>query len=118
MPRKRGNKFHDIYWRTASNDTTALYQLCRQVYVDVVGSGLLYKYRRFYFSSPKTMLNYLWVINPVLKDSIRNIHLDINFTIYVSCFGKKGRGGACGRPFEFLGKCCACFVFTPRICRE
>jgi hypothetical protein len=58
-PRKRGNKFCDPEWRNASNETTALYQLCRQVYVDVYGSGLLYRFRKFYFTSPTVMLNYL-----------------------------------------------------------
>jgi hypothetical protein len=58
-PRKKGKRFHSPEWRNASRETIALYQLCRQAYIDVVGSGLLYKFRKFYFSSPTSMLNYL-----------------------------------------------------------
>ncbi|KAE9370058.1 hypothetical protein N431DRAFT_484386 [Stipitochalara longipes BDJ] len=78
-PRKNGNKFLSPYWPNADQETTALYQLCRQTYVDVVGSGLLYSAKTFLFRSPTLMLNYLWVINPVHKDAIRSIELWISF---------------------------------------
>jgi hypothetical protein len=78
-PRKNGNKFYSPNWPNAAQETTALYQLCRQTYVDVVGSGLLYSAKTFLFGSPTLMLNYLWVINPVHKDAIRSIELWISF---------------------------------------
>lgn len=79
-PRKNGNKFYSPNWPNAAQETAALYQLCRQTYVDVVGSGLLYSAKTFLFTSPTLMLNYLWVINPVHKDAIRSIELWISFT--------------------------------------
>jgi len=45
------------------------------MYVDVVGSGLLYSTKTFVFTSPTLMLNYLWVVNPVHRSSIRTIEL-------------------------------------------
>ncbi|KAN0106846.1 hypothetical protein V8E51_009722 [Hyaloscypha variabilis] len=78
-PRKKGNKFFSPKWRNAAQETAALYLLCRQIYVDVVGSGLLYSAKMFVFDSPTLMLNYLWVINPVHKDAVRSIKLQIVF---------------------------------------
>jgi hypothetical protein len=80
FPRKNGNEFYSYNWPNAAGETAALYQLCRQTYVDVVGSGLLYSAKTFVFTSPTLMLNYLWVINPVHKDAIRSIVLWISFT--------------------------------------
>ena len=59
QPLKKGKKFYSPTWSDAAMETTALYQLCRQSYVDVVGSGLLYRARPFWFKSPTLMLNYL-----------------------------------------------------------
>jgi hypothetical protein len=59
QPLKKGKKFYSPNWPDAAMETTALYHLCRQSYVDVVGSGLLYRARAFCFRSPTLMLNYL-----------------------------------------------------------
>jgi hypothetical protein len=59
QPLKKGKKFYSPTWPDAATETTALYHLCRQSYVDVVGSGLLYRARPFWFKSPTLMLNYL-----------------------------------------------------------
>jgi hypothetical protein len=101
MPWKKGRKFRDPDWKNAPKETAALYLLSRQVYIDVVGSGLLYRFRKFYFSSPTTMLNYLWVINPRHKDAIRTIQLDIALVTYLGCFAADP-ARTCGRPFEML----------------
>ncbi len=104
MPWKNGRKFRDPEWKNAPQETSALYLLSRQVYIDVVGSGLLYRFRKFYFSSPTTMLNYLWVINPRHKDSIRTIQLDIALVTYLRCF-TADPPRTCGRPFEMIASC-------------
>jgi len=86
-------------------DTTNLYHICRQAYVDICGSGLLYKFKEFEFDSPKLMMNisqrcrrfdykqsrthqfqfltwsqYLTVIKPLHKDSLRSLEI----TFYLS----------------------------------
>lgn len=104
VPWKKGSKFYYREWRNAPNETAALYLLCRQVYVDVVGSGLLYQIRKFFFTSPLTMLNYLWVINPRHKDAIRSIELDLNLSTYMKCFVDEPPR-TCGRPFEMIASC-------------
>jgi len=60
-------------------ETTKFYQLSRQVYVDFVGSSLLYRFKPFSFDSPTLLLNYLCVINPLHRNAIRSITLNINF---------------------------------------
>jgi hypothetical protein len=104
LPWKRGCKFRDPEWRNAAKETAALYLLSRQVYVDVVGGGLLYHFRKFFFSSPTTMLNYLWVINPRHKDAIRTIELDLHLWTYRKCFDEEPPRH-CGRPFEMIASC-------------
>jgi hypothetical protein len=103
-PWKKGHKFHDNDWRNAPKETAALYLLCRQVYVDVVGSGLLYAFRKFHFTSPPTMLNYLWVINPRHKDAIRTIQLDMDLGTYNQCFDD-APPQKCGRPLDMIATC-------------
>ncbi|KAH6709205.1 hypothetical protein DL95DRAFT_441999 [Leptodontidium sp. 2 PMI_412] len=78
-PRKKGNKFWSPSWASIAEETTKFSQLSRQVYVDFVGSSLLYRFKRFSFSSGGLLLNYLCVINPVHKNAIRSITLNINF---------------------------------------
>ena len=58
---KKGNIFYSANWPDAARDTSALSETCRQIYVDVVGGGLLYKAKKFSFT-PGLMLNYLWVV--------------------------------------------------------
>jgi hypothetical protein len=96
-PRKNGNKFYSPNWPNAAQETAAIYQLCRQIYVDVVGSGLLYSAQTFLFTSPTLMLNYLWVINPVHKDAIHSIELWISFTHRNKTLPSKA--------LEFLAEC-------------
>jgi len=96
-PRKKGNKFFSPKWRNAAQETAALYLLCRQIYVDVVGSGLLYSAKMFVFDSPTLMLNYLWVINPVHKDAVRSIKLQIVF--------RAGKKTLPSKALEFLAGC-------------
>jgi hypothetical protein len=103
-PWKKGKKFHDIDWPNAAKETTALYQLCRQVYVDVYGSSLLYRFKKFHFTSPTVMLNYLWVINPVHKDAIRSIQLDMSLARDLGCF-REDPPRSCGKPFDMLASC-------------
>jgi hypothetical protein len=97
FPRKNGKKFYSPNWPNSAQETAALYQLCRQTYVDVVGSGLLYSAKTFLFTSPTLMLNYLWVINPVHKDAIRSIELWISFTHRNKTLPSKA--------LEFLAEC-------------
>ncbi|KAG4438181.1 hypothetical protein IFR05_006349 [Cadophora sp. M221] len=78
-PRKKGNKFWSPGWASIADETTKFSQLSRQVYVDFVGSGLLYRFKRFSFSSGALLLNYLCVINPVHKNAIRSLTLNVNF---------------------------------------
>ncbi len=58
-------------------ETTKFYQLSRQVYVDFVGNSLIYRNKPFHFDSPNLLLNYLCVINPLHKDAIRSITLQV-----------------------------------------
>ena len=60
-PMKKGNIFFSHNWQEAARDTIAMSETCRQIYVDVVGSGLLYKTKQFSFTSG-LLLNYLWVV--------------------------------------------------------
>lgn len=107
-PRKNRMKFKSGYWRksdegmpfllefnlkpaklgggasleTEANiktETAQLYLLCRQSYVDVVGRGLIYVQKLFFFASPTLMLNYLWVIHPVHLSAIQSIELHITY---------------------------------------
>ena len=114
MPWKRGYKFRGNDWPNAPKETAALYLLCRQAYVDVVGSGLLYKFRKFHFSSPTTMLNYLLVINPRHKNAMRSIKLDLNLASYLGCF-REEPPRSCGRPFEMIASCKSLQHFTLNI---
>ncbi|CZR50974.1 uncharacterized protein PAC_00849 [Phialocephala subalpina] len=72
-PRKKGKRFWSPGWDYPATDTERLYMICRQSYVDVVGSGLIYRLKSFTFPSPAMMLNYLLVIHPVHRDAIRSI---------------------------------------------
>jgi hypothetical protein len=60
-------------------DTSRLYLLCRQTYLDVVGRGLIYSQKLFFFCSQTLMLNYLWVIHPIHLNAIQSIELNINY---------------------------------------
>lgn len=40
-PMKKGNIFYSQNWSNAAQETAALPETCRQIYVDVVGGGLL-----------------------------------------------------------------------------
>ena len=60
-PMKKGMKFYSPTWPEAPKETAALSETCRQIYVDVVGGGLLYRAKQFSFT-PGLMLNYLWVV--------------------------------------------------------
>ena len=103
-PWRRGRKFYDIDWKNAQKETASLYLLCRQSYVDVVGGGLLYTFRKFYFASPLTMLNYLWVINPRHKDAVRSIQLEMKISTNTQCLDD-APPLRCGRPFEMIASC-------------
>ncbi|KAH7417342.1 hypothetical protein BKA64DRAFT_657682 [Cadophora sp. MPI-SDFR-AT-0126] len=78
-PRKKGVKFCSPGWANIADETTKFYQLSRQVYVDFVGSSLLYRFKSFSFDSPTLLLNYLCVINPLHKNAIRSITLNVYF---------------------------------------
>lgn len=78
-PRKNRMKFKSGYWRKSDEETAQLYLLCRQSYVDVVGRGLIYVQKLFFFASPTLMLNYLWVIHPVHLSAIQSIELHITY---------------------------------------
>jgi hypothetical protein len=60
-PMKRRKRFYSPTWPNAARETAVLSETCRQIYVDVVGGGLLYKAKQFSFT-PGLMLNYLWVV--------------------------------------------------------
>ncbi|PVH85838.1 hypothetical protein DL98DRAFT_568129 [Cadophora sp. DSE1049] len=96
-PRKKGDKFWSPGWPNIAEETTKFYQLSRQVYVDFVGSSLLYKFKSFSFDSPTLLLNYLCVINPLHKNAIRSITLNINFRPTCTTLPNKA--------FTFLSKC-------------
>ncbi|KAH8683128.1 hypothetical protein BGZ60DRAFT_524467 [Tricladium varicosporioides] len=57
-----------------------LTHICRQFYIDVVGSGLLYRWVTWDFSSPNHMCRYLSTINPAHKNVIKDIHVNFNAT--------------------------------------
>jgi hypothetical protein len=50
------------------------------------------------------MLNYLWVINPVHKDAVRTITLDLSLARDLRCF-REDAPNTCGKPFDMLAKC-------------
>ncbi|KAH7364155.1 hypothetical protein BKA65DRAFT_490567 [Rhexocercosporidium sp. MPI-PUGE-AT-0058] len=96
-PRKKGNKFCSPTWRKIAEETTKISLLSRQVYVDFVGSSLLYRFKPFSFSSPTLLLNYLCVMNPLHKNAIRSITLNIHFLPNSTTLPKKA--------FTYLSKC-------------
>ncbi|KAK0126476.1 hypothetical protein ONS95_008073 [Cadophora gregata] len=96
-PRKNGDKFRSPGWANIADETTKFYQLSRQVYVDFVGSSLLYRFKPFSFDSPTLLLNYLCVINPLHKNAIRSITLHIKFRPTCTTLPTKA--------FTFLSKC-------------
>lgn len=55
-PKKKGKKFWSPGWEDPATDTERLYMICRQSYVDVVGSGLLYRLKTFVSSLPRLHL--------------------------------------------------------------
>lgn len=57
-----------------------LLKVCRQTYLEVVGSGILYTLLKFAFTSEATMYHYLLAINPRHKDLIRSIHIHLTMT--------------------------------------
>ncbi|CZT49884.1 uncharacterized protein RSE6_10784 [Rhynchosporium secalis] len=59
-------------------ESTKLSLLSRQTYIDFTGGSLLYRLKAFRFASPTLLLNYLCVINPVHKSSIRDTALHIH----------------------------------------
>jgi hypothetical protein len=61
-PMKKKEMFYSPNWPDAPTETAALSETCRQIYVDVIGGGLLYKAKQFSFT-PGLMLNYLWVVS-------------------------------------------------------
>jgi len=81
-PVKNGNKFKSWNWTHAAQDTAVLAETCRQMYVDCVGGGLLYRYQNFRFNSATAMINYLWVINPIHKEALRSISLKSHIGAY------------------------------------
>ncbi|CZS98323.1 uncharacterized protein RAG0_07095 [Rhynchosporium agropyri] len=88
-PRKKGNKFTSFYWSDMAKEerigkhinniteSTKLSLLSRKTYIDFTGGSLLYRLKAFRFASPTLLLNYLCVINPVHKSSIREFALHI-----------------------------------------
>ncbi|KAF4627153.1 hypothetical protein G7Y89_g11004 [Cudoniella acicularis] len=75
---------HDLAWAQAivpaEEETESLYLICKQSYVDVYGSGLLYQFKRFFSLSPVCMLNYLSVINPIHKEALAQLQLNFHLT--------------------------------------
>jgi len=65
-------------------EATSLYTdlslVCRQMYVEVTGSGVLHSLSDFKFTSLTLMYNYLDRINPAHKDCIRPVWLHIKVT--------------------------------------
>lgn len=82
-PRKKGVKFSSSNWPGAAHEALMLPLTCRQMYVDVVGSGLLYSHKTFSFTKT-LMANYLWVINPLHKEAIRSIQLEHRIVLNVT----------------------------------
>lgn len=58
----------------------ALSLVSRQVYIEVVGSGILYRIADFHFGSPAIMFNYLDRINPIQKARITRIVVEVGMT--------------------------------------
>ncbi|KAH8603055.1 hypothetical protein B0O99DRAFT_604954 [Bisporella sp. PMI_857] len=77
-PTKDGKRFKSFTWPTAGKNSILLAETCRQMYVDFVGGGLLYRHIPFSFRSPILLLNYTLVINPAHRDLIRTIRLQQN----------------------------------------
>lgn len=52
---------------------------CRQIYVDVVGGGLLYAISTFAFNTPEALMKYLGCINPAHLALIKSV--DVSMTL-------------------------------------
>lgn len=78
-PVKKSKKFTSVTWPDAARETAGFYEVCRQMYVDIVGGALFYKFNKFAFRTPKLMDQYLSVINPCHKDAIKSIQICFPF---------------------------------------
>jgi hypothetical protein len=75
-PRRSRKRFRSQNWPDAAGERISLYEICRQIYVDAVGGGLLYKFQKFFFGSQNSMFNYLWVIRPYQKNALHSIEMN------------------------------------------
>jgi hypothetical protein len=65
----------------------SLSETCRQTYIDMIGSGLLYKIASFEFSNYPHLDQYLSVIKPSHKKSVTSLHLALELPIAGKCCG-------------------------------
>jgi hypothetical protein len=83
-PHKSGNKFKDVYYDGHTSPAIERYRhlslVSRQVFVEVVGSGLFHQVARFDFTSLQLMENYLERINPFhMQHCVRSIAVTVRF---------------------------------------
>jgi len=78
-PHRHGKAFRDSKWKRAGAETNAIITICKQLYLDVVAGGLVYKYKTFFFPGPVLVRQFLWSIRPSHKNAIRSVQLTLTF---------------------------------------
>jgi hypothetical protein len=80
-PNKNGKKFKSTaQWPNMILNYRSYSLVSRQVYIDIVGGALLYRFAKFSFNSPMLMKNYLSAINPAHKTAIRTVEFRVSST--------------------------------------
>lgn len=78
-PHRHGKAFRDPKWKKAGAETNSIITICKQLYLDVVAGGLVYKYKAFFFPGQVLVRQFLWSIRPSHKNTIRSIQLTLTF---------------------------------------
>ena len=65
-------------WRHLANETHNLYTICRQLYSEIVGQSLLYKFKEFMFSKVDDLYSYFWAIRPSHVQNIKLIEFKMD----------------------------------------
>lgn len=74
-PHRHGDRFVHKGWKTAGAETNAISTICKQLYVEIVLSALLYKYKTFQFTSQVLFRQFMWSIKPSHKNAIQSIEI-------------------------------------------
>ncbi|RDL35233.1 uncharacterized protein BP5553_07164 [Venustampulla echinocandica] len=79
---RHGVRFIDGYLSPIISICAKLSRVCRRMYVDIVGSALLYKRAVFSIPGPATVASYLAVIIPERRDAINSLRIRIPLRTY------------------------------------